>query len=449
MNRRTALSMLAASLSPGLAPTVRAANPSHVIVVGAGLAGLRCARMLVAAGHRVTVLEARDRIGGRISTSHVWPDAPLDLGASWIHGVEGNPITTLADRIRAKRLSTSYERSILIDSHGAKLDSDAVAKMSGLIDAARRASEKMDHDLSLAEAIAASPRIAKLSAAERQLLDFTVNSTYEQEYGGRADAMSAWAIDDGAEFEGGDRLFAEGYEVIVREMARGLEIRTNAIVTEVHHRDDGASVVLAGGDDLACDFAVLTVPLGVLKAETIRFAPALNKARQAAITRLGMGVLNKCYLRFEKSFWPGDVDWIEFLGEQRGAWSEWVSFERAAGLPILLGFNAAERGLALEAKSDSEIIGEAMDSLRQMFGTAIPDPVAAQITRWHSDPFARGSYSFNAVGSSKATRTGLAKAGGTRLIFAGEACSAEHPGTAHGAYLSGEFAATEVLKALG
>ncbi len=68
----------------------------HVIVVGAGIAGLSAGGLLKRAGCAVTILEARSRIGGRIHTSHVWPDVPVDLGASWIHGVNSNPLTALA-----------------------------------------------------------------------------------------------------------------------------------------------------------------------------------------------------------------------------------------------------------------------------------------------------------------------------------------------------------------
>jgi monoamine oxidase len=117
---------------------------------------------------------------------------------------------------------------------------------------------------------------------------------------------------------------------------------------------------------------------------------------------------------------------------------------RSAKLPILLGFNAAERGNAIEAWTDQQIVSSAMQTLRTLYGTAIPDPVDYQITRWASDPFALGSYSYNAVGSTPSMRKELAKPLANTVFFAGEASEANYFSTAHGAYLSGLRAAQEM-----
>ena len=130
----------------------------QILVIGAGLAGLAAARECQRLGHQVTVLEARDRIGGRINTSKVWPDLPLDLGASWIHGVEGNPLTKLADHIKAKRWLTSYQRTATYHSQGHLLTSaeeTVLDSMQHKVQQALRQAQNAEQDISLTQAVAA------------------------------------------------------------------------------------------------------------------------------------------------------------------------------------------------------------------------------------------------------------------------------------------------------
>ena len=162
------------------------------------------------------------------------------------------------------------------------------------------------------------------------------------------------------------------------------------------------------------------------------------------IGTLGMGVLNKCYLRFDDVFWDKEADWIEYIPEVHGEWTEWVSFARALGKPVLLGFNAADQGRAIESWSDQQIIASAMKTLRKIYGDEVPEPVDAQITRWASDPFALGSYSFNPTSFRNGMRQELARPVAGRVFFAGEATNHTHFGTAHGAFLSGQRAAREM-----
>lgn len=419
---------------------------SRVVVVGAGLAGLSAARDLVRRGFSVVVLEARDRIGGRIWTSRQWPDMPMDLGASWIHGEKGNPLSALADEVRAKRLATSYDSTSSYDANGRVIDLDAaVAKAEAVIRVARKSAESLDRDPSLAAAIQNSRGWKSADAAERRIIRHAVNSTVEQEYGGDWSETSAWHYDEGKEFPGGDVLFPFGFDQITSWMAKGLDIRLGQAVRTISPTARGVRIAVADGSELEADHAVVTVPLGVLRSGGVRFGAVLQPARQGAIGTLRMGLLNKCLLRFERIAWPDDADWIEWLGPQDGVWAEWVSLAQAAKLPVLLGFHAGEQARAMEKLDDSAMMASAHGALKTIFGSAFPEPSAAQITRWSQDTFSLGSYSFNAVGVTPKTRRDLAGPDWDgRLIFAGEAASADYFGTAHGAVLSGRAAAKAI-----
>lgn len=445
MTRRGYLASFLATLATPAA--LRAGRARRVIVVGAGLAGLSAARDLAATGAEVTVLEARDRIGGRIWTSRHWRDLPIDMGASWIHGVRGNPLTKLADRAGAARVPTSYDSAMALDGTGGEADLTGAYELAeDVIDSARDAAEDRETDVSLQAAIEASERWKSADAGARRLIRHVVNGTVEAEYGGDWSEVSALYYDESREFAGSDMLFPGGYDQITDHLAGKLDVRMRQVVTAITPDGAGVAVKLANGSVMTADHVVVTVPLGVLKAGAIAFGAALAPARAAAIATLGMGLLNKCWLRFKRVAWPGDVDWIEWVGPEDGVWSQWVSLARATGAPVLMGFHAGDQARAMERLSDGEMMTSAHTALKAMFGADFPAPIDAQISRWSQDPFSHGSYSFNATGTTPDTRQALAGADWDgRLVFAGEACEPHYWGTAHGAVLSGRTAA----KALG
>ena len=444
MTRRSHLASLLATIAAPAA--LRAQTGRRVIVVGAGLAGLSAARDLVAAGAEVVVLEARDRIGGRIWTSREWPDMPMDMGASWIHGVKGNPLTKLADVAGVDRRSTNYDSALALDAAGQEVDlTDAYDLAEAVVEDARARVDDNDRDLSLQDAVTGGADWQQADPATRRLIRHVVNGAVEAEYGGDWSDVSAWYFDESEEFGGGDVIFPGGFDQIVQHLARELDIRTGQVVSALSPDGAGVAVTIAGGSVLQADHVVLTVPLGVLQAGDIAFGAALAADRVVAISTLGMGLLNKCWLRFDRVAWPDDVDWIEWVGPEDGVWSQWLSLTQATGAPVLLAFHAGDQARAMENLSDTEMTALAHAALQAMFGPGFPAPVQAQITRWSQDPFSHGSYSFNAVGCTPATRAALAGADWDgRLVFAGEAAEPDHWGTAHGAVLSGRAAAAEL-----
>jgi monoamine oxidase len=419
----------------------------RVLVIGAGMAGLGAAARLAKGGADVTVIEARDRIGGRTHTSHLWPDLPIDMGASWIHGTKGNPLTVLAHKTDLRLTPTSYDRAVTFDHQGQPVDFDRTAKRAlKLVDRARAAVDDRDRDVSLEEAISAFPDWQALSPEDRAVYRLAINTRIEHEYSGDWARMSAWHFDDGRDFPGDEAVVTPGFGPILAHLARGLDIRLNEPVTAIAPLAKGVMVTTTKGQHHA-DCAIITLPLGVLQSGRVTFAEPLHPKRQRAINALGIGLLNKCVLRFDRVFWPAEADWIDYLSPAQTLWADWTSYLRATGQPLLAGFNAARTADEIEALDDRATTALAMEALRAMFGSAVPDPLGAQISRWRQDPFALGSYSFKAVGTSKRDRKALFGADWDgRLHFAGEATSTEVPATVHGALMTGREVARAILR---
>jgi len=427
----------------------QAAGRSRVAVIGAGMAGLACAAHLCARGIEVVVLEARDRIGGRIHTSHAWRDVPIDLGASWIHGRTGNPIADLARRARARTVSTSYDSAELYIAPGlraAGFHRPDTARWEDLVGEAARMAERADRDVSLDTAIGSALDGEALTATERVDLAFYLHATYEAECGLDVARISARTADDGKSFGGEDVLFPDGCEAIPAHLARGVDIRTGEQVHQIRHGEAGATVV-TGAREHAVAAVVLTVPLAVLRHGTIAVSPDLPAASRAALEVISVGVLGKTFLRFPSAFWPAAVDWHEYVAPEN-RWTEWVSLAKT-GPPVLLGFSVGDHARWTESAPERDVVEQAMAAVRAMFGVTVPSPVAVQRSTWAADPLARGSYTSNGVGTTRDHRVTLAQPQGARLVLAGEATEPDYFGTVHGAYLSGIRAAEQVRRVLG
>ncbi|WP_299615399.1 FAD-dependent oxidoreductase [Pelagibius sp.] len=299
-----------------------------VAILGAGMSGLSAAQRLAGKGLAVTVFEARDRIGGR-----VWTDGrlglPLDLGASWIHGIEGNPLMALADSLGQERVRT--DDSYVIRGRGGRIIEDD------------------------------------------EVADWLENVVLVQHSAG-ADAeqlnLSAYRHDE--DYDGPDVKFLNGYAPIFDALKGDYAIALSQAVDRITLSADGVSIGLSGAGTRMFDAVIVTVPLGVLKKGAIRFDPPLPARKTRAIQRLGMGTLDKVYLLFDQAFWDDAATWIVTPENDlpRGQFNQWLNLHRYLGRPVIMAFNGGPPTLALADLPDEEVIGRAVQTLR----IAYPEP---------------------------------------------------------------------------
>ncbi len=453
ITRRGFLQAAGAALAGLLAGCKREAETAvsreRVLIIGAGMAGLAAGQTLRQAGYAVTLLEARDRIGGRVWTDRAWPDIPLDMGASWIHGVDGNPITALAEQFGAETKATNYDSVAVFDENGRRLSGRELTELDKyaeeLYDLFERARAELDGDVSLQTVIDRAVAAESLSQEEILRLNYVVNSYIEQEYAADSAELSLFEFDQDEAFPGEDVLFPGGYDQIVNGLAQGLDARLLHVVERVAYGDGDTAVrVQTNQGEFTADRAIVTVPLGVLQKGRIQFDPTLPAQKTAAINSLGMGLLHKTYLRFPEPFWDKRKHFVDRIPEIKGVWSVFMNIYRYTKQPVLLGFNAGSYGRHLETLADGEIVAGMMAALRGMYGRSIPDPEAWRISRWGLDPYSYGAYSFIPVGATGEAHDWLAEAVNGRLFFAGEATHSAYPSTVHGAFLSGQRAATQI-----
>ncbi|XP_038982600.1 lysine-specific histone demethylase 1 homolog 3-like isoform X1 [Phoenix dactylifera] len=497
----------------------------RIIIVGAGPAGLTAARHLQRQGFSVTVLEARDRIGGRVYTDRKSLSVPVDLGASIITGVEADvatgrrpdpsslicrqlgleltvlnsdcPLydivtghkvpTELDDTLEAEYNSLLDDMVVLVAQNG-----EGAMRMSledGLEYALRRRCMAQSTSVALDQVKLVcnsgmvntvmnppmateitngaedSPTMNILSPLERRVMDWHFANL---EYGCatllKEVSLPYWNQDDVyGGFGGAHCMIKGGYSTIIESLDKGLDIHLNQIVTEVVYdvKDSGevgqhqnkVKVSTSNGGEFVGDAVLITVPLGCLKADTIKFSPTLPGWKQSSIQRLGFGVLNKVVLEFPVVFWDDTVDYFGVTAEEtsrRGQCFMFWNVKKTVGAPVLIALVVGKAAIDGQFMSTSDHVNHALMVLRRLFGeAAVPDPVAAVVTNWGLDPYSRGAYSYVAVGASGEDYDILGRPVANCLFFAGEATCKEHPDTVGGAMLSGLREAVRIIDIFG
>jgi len=403
-----------------------------VLIIGAGAAGLAAAQKLRHAGKSVIVLEARDRIGGRVHTRR--ERGVVEAGAEFVHGEHA----ATWEIIKALNLQTHEWRagasSARVYSTGDGVRPDSAALLADM----RKAGEGLYSYAGTEESVADFMR-AKLPSEEA--LFFALRHIGDLE-GADADLISAPSLAaEGMLATNGPRNFwiADGYDRVMGALAKASDIRLGHQVSKIEWEEGRVIATGTNGAAFRAARLVITVPIGVLRARSIAFTPELPPLFQESVGKIGFGNNTKLIL-----WMKGAVDDFGMLDTNGFFGHFWPRLFGAE--PVIVGYSGGSRADALAAMSEKDAVEAGINELAGAFGNSIKDQIAAaRHFTWSDDPLALGSYSYSPIGIGSA-RADISAPIGKTIYYAGEATNAHgHTATVHGAIEAGRDAAAAVL----
>ncbi|KAJ9708940.1 hypothetical protein PVL29_000769 [Vitis rotundifolia] len=446
---------------PGAATAKRAPT---VIIVGAGMSGISAAKTLSDAGiKRILILEATNRIGGRMYKAN-FSGVSVELGANWVSGVGGpqvNPIWIMANKLRLKSFLSNFQN----------ISSNTYKPVGGVYEesVARKAFEVAEQvvefgtEVSKDLAARKQPDISILTSQRlknyfpktplEMVIDYYL-CDFESAEPPRATSLLNSVPSSTYSNFGEDSYFVadpRGYESVVHYVAQQF-LTTNAagqitdprlqlkkVVTEISRSPRGVAVKTEDGLVHRADYVIVSVSLGVLQNNLIKFHPSLPQWKILALDQFNMAIYTKIFLKFPYKFWPSGngTEFFLYAHEKRGYYPFWQHLEREfPGENVLFVTVTDDESRRLEQQSDSETKAEIMAVLRNMFGKQIPEATDILVPRWLSNRFYKGSYSNWPIGVSHHQFNQI-KAPVGKVYFTGEHTSAAYYGYVHGAYFAG------------
>ncbi|MBB6110552.1 monoamine oxidase [Mucilaginibacter lappiensis] len=406
-------------------------NTADILIIGAGAAGLMAARELANAGKKVIVLEADNRIGGRIYTQY---DASTrkytELGAEFVHG--DLPVTLgLLNEAGIKYRSASAEM-VQYDQGAFLEDESFIEHWDLLIDQLN----SLQQDISIDEFMSkefSGDKYDRMRTSVRQFV-----SGYDTGDPKKASCFALrkeWQSDD----DSAQHRVEGGYVSLLNYLAgackvNGGEILLNAIVKDIYWEPGKVSAIIADGTAYHAQQMILAVPLGVLKASegqagAITFHPQL-KAHREAIKHMGFGAVIKILLEFDEPFWYSEeteirigrsLDHMGYLLSQEEIPTWWTQFPERSS--VFTGWIGGPEARAKKEMSDEDILMESLQSVANIFRLGVDELRQRlktwQVINWTAKPFTRGSYAYDTVNAAACRHTLNTPVDDT-LFFTGE-----------------------------
>ncbi len=430
--------------------TVTPVPTYDVIVIGAGISGLEAASVLQANNKNVLILEARNRTGGRIQTTTM-DGAYTDLGATWLHDVDNNVLATIAQDMGIPLIPTPVipPNGIGIYNNGTAVDPSTITDLFNFYPLLSTAllSRTFAYCGSFQDAVNCFVNTVIPPNPDNIYIAYAYNILYSSWYAGNTYDVSSLVGPSYLNL-GHDAIPSIGYTNFLDLLfdIDSININLNSVVNKINYTNDNILINTTDGRAFSANYVVVTVPIGVLQANTIQFIPSLPAPQRTAIQNLGNGLLDKVYLQFPSAFWAANQTiTLPYTANSLDNYYMIFNFGEFVNKPILLVFTIGDFAWDEEQLSDAEIVNNVMTQLRLIYPSA-PDPLQIQITRWGQDPYSLGSYSYPSLNTSFNDIVNLTLPIDNRLFFAGEAINQLKDGTADAAYTSGFNAASAILQ---